>query len=72
MLVGLCTHIFYSWVRGDLSYFKSSVVIPDMETVLATIPKNRARNCKSLIRKNLFNVTDRDRNKLGLQKCYLV
>ena len=32
----LFTEFFYSWIRGDLIFFKSSVYIPNMETILVT------------------------------------
>ena len=36
---GLCTQIFYSWIRGMSEYLKSFIYMPDIETVLATSPK---------------------------------
>ena len=35
----LFTEFFYSWIRGDLIFFKSFVYIPNMETILVTRPK---------------------------------
>ena len=37
---GLCTQIFYSWIRGMSEYLKSFIYMPDIETVLATSPKS--------------------------------
>ena len=38
--VGLCTQIFYSWIRGMSEYLNSFIYMPVIETVLATSPKS--------------------------------
>ena len=45
---GLCTQIFYSWIRGMSEYLKSFIYMPDIETVLATSPK-RYKSFNNLI-----------------------